>query len=86
MPDESWELTEEDLGVIEKWMNDRQMNCPGCRGQKLSVANYIVGIPPIVKGELQTVGKNISVSPLLPITCSQCGFVAHLNAKTVGIL
>ena len=86
MPDESWKLTEEDLEVIKKWMNDRQMNCPGCRARELSMADYLVGIPPIVKGELQTAGENISVLPLIPLTCSRCGFVVHLNARTVGIL
>ena len=67
-------------------MNDHRMNCPGCQARELSIADYIVGIPPIVDGELKTVGQDITVSPLLQITCSLCGFVAYLNAKTVGIL
>ena len=86
MPDESWRLTEADRGEIQRWMNDHQMNCPGCRARELSMADYLVGIPPIVNGQLQTSGQSISVSPLIPLTCSQCGFVVHLNAKTVGIL
>ena len=86
MPDESWKLTEDDLGKIQRWMNDHQMSCPGCQSRELSMADYLVGIPPIVKGELQTAGKNISVLPLIPLTCSRCGFVVHLNARTVDIL
>ena len=86
MPDESWRLTKDDLGKIQIWMNDHQMSCPGCRARELSMADYLVGIPSIVNGQLQTAGKSISVSPLIPLTCSQCGFVVHLNAKTVDIL
>ena len=86
MPDENWKLTKDDLGIIQKWMNDHQMSCPGCREGALSMADYLVGIPPIVNGQLQTAGQNISVLPLIPLTCSRCGFVVHLNARTVGIL
>ena len=86
MPDENGKLIDEDARRIEKWMNDHQMSCPGCRTQNLLVADYLVGVPPIMDGKLQTVGQPISVSPLIPITCSQCGFVVHLNAKIVGIV
>ena len=65
--------------VTKKWKN----GCPMCGGRSWAIIAP-TAFTPIEIGDDMDVKIGGKMIPLLPVMCNNCGFVAEINALTIG--
>lgn len=79
-------LAEEQLGTIEKWLNDHLKNfeCPICHTHKYMLNGMGFVATPIIKGNvIETTGQSM---PSIQIVCSHCAFIMNFSIQPMGLL
>lgn len=65
--------------VTRKWKN----GCPMCGGREWEMISQTL-FTPLEIGEGMDIRLGGKMIPLVPIVCKNCGFVAEINALSVG--
>ena len=66
-----------------KW---RQPACPYCGGVEWHASDKVFELREFNDGNLVLGGPNSSITPVIPITCVNCGNTVFINALTTGLL
>ena len=86
MPDKNGKLTDSEEKKVKAWLITHSMSCPMCQSMNWDLGDYLLGIPPLRGGKLQTIGEEIPVSRLVELVCMTCATATYLHARTVGVL
>ena len=87
MPAENGKLSDDEIRKIHEWTAKRipeGARCPFCKEQDWQAGDYLT--TPIVTN--QGAEKLLSGPdfPSLSVVCRNCGFIANLSARVVGIV
>lgn len=82
-------IQEQDLKDLINQLNNkwRNKNCPMCGQSSLIVDHKVYEVREFNNGSLISTAKDISIIPIVPITCKECGYTMFINAiltKTVS--
>ena len=86
MPDENGKLSDDEIRKVDEWTAERIPGgalCPFCKKQDWQSGDYLT--TPIVTNDKaeKVLGKDF---PSLAAVCRNCGFIAHLSARVLGIV
>ncbi len=70
------------LTKLDNLWKDKQ--CPICRNSNWGIDNKIV--TPVNVDENKNIELGGKFSPLIPITCDNCGYTIFINALKLGVL
>ena len=73
---------------VIKFLNDKWKGvaCPLCGGLEWSVSDRIFEMREYNGGNLVIGGANAMITPVIPVTCSNCGNTVLINALAAGVL
>ena len=85
MSDSTGKLSEAEREKAVSWFNTRwtmQNGCPVCTTKKWQMSDHLVHSPVFAGGAALFGGV---VYPVLPLTCSNCGYTIYFNAVMMGL-
>lgn len=60
--------------------------CTMCHGREWNVTDKLFELREFNNGDLIIGGPNSAITPLIPVTCKNCGNTILINALTTGLL
>lgn len=60
--------------------------CPMCHGREWNVTDKFFELREFNNGDLIIGGSNNAITPVIPVTCKNCGNTVFINALTTGLL
>ncbi len=69
--------------IDDKW---HASVCPMCGGGEWGVSEKVFELREFNEGNIVIGGSNSAVSPVIPVTCRNCGNTVFINALSTGLL
>lgn len=60
--------------------------CPLCGSRQWNVTDKVFELREFNNGDLVFGGPNNAITPVIPVTCANCGNIVFINALTAGLL
>ena len=77
-----------DTQEIIDFIHDRWRNslCPMCGGDEWSISDKVFELREFNEGNIVLGGPNSAITPVIPVTCRNCGNTVFINALVAELL